>query len=386
MPEVEASSAPADETAMLSIVLPAYLEEENLRLLLPRIQASLAQLPVRSEVIVIDTMAPLDGTRQVALAMGARAFPREGGNSYGDAVRTGIMKSQGDWVIFMDADGSHPPEWIEKLFAERHHDLVIASRYVQQGFTENSRTLVAMSRVLNWTYSLVLGIRVQDVSNSFRLYRGSQLRALKLSCNNFDVVEEVLIKLLRAKQNMDVLEIPFTFKRRMFGDSKRNLLLFTMGYVFTLVKLRFFIDAGDQLLRFCVVGMAGSLTNLCLFALGAKALGLGVNISATVAFIAAATQNFLLNRAWTFRRAATVATGNPIAWTKYLLVNLAGLGINLLVLNAVTLMWGVRYSILGQALGIAAGMASNFLMSKRFVFRAGPDHSRAVAVSRERAQ
>jgi dolichol-phosphate mannosyltransferase len=364
-------SAPRNSTPPeLSVVLPAYLEEDNLRLLLPRVAAVLETIGITAEVIVVDSSVPMDATADVASACGARAVAREGGNSYGDAVRTGIAKARGEWVIFMDADGSHPPEWIAKLCAARDsHDLVIASRYIDHGFTENSWSLVLMSRVLNWTYSAALGIRVKDVSNSFRLYRGAQLRALKLSCSNFDIVEEVLIKLLQAHPGLQIIEIPFTFKKRMFGDSKRNLVLFTLGYVFTLLKLRFFVDIGDQLLRFCLVGAAGTVVNLSVFTLGVRWLGADPNIAATVAFVVAVTENFALNRIWTFRR-ETAAIAREGAWIKYVLVNLLGFGINLLVLNAVLLIWGSERGMLGQALGIMAGMASNFAMSRHFVFRA----------------
>lgn len=224
----------------LSVVMPAYQEEENLRLLLPRIADALRSLDLSYEVIVVDTMAPLDTTREVCEQLQVRYVARRGGNSFGDAVRTGIAEARGEFVIFMDSDGSHSPEWIPKLFAyHASHDVVIASRYVHEGFTENSWLLVSMSRALNWTYSLVLGIDCRDVSNSYRLYRGAQLKALTLTCDNFDIVEEILFKLVRQNRGLRIHEVPFTFKQRMFGKTKRNLLLFIVTYLFTLIKLRF---------------------------------------------------------------------------------------------------------------------------------------------------
>ena len=355
---------------MLSVVLPAYLEEENLRLLLPRIASSLEGIGVSSEVIVVDSMAPLDATAAVAAAAGATAMARAGGNTYGDAVRTGIAASRGEWVIFMDADGSHPPEWIAKLFSSREgKDLVIASRYVESGVTENSLGLVLMSRILNWTYSVVLGIPVKDVSNSFRLYRGDMLRTLRLSCNHFDIVEEILIKLLRVHGDLRILEIPVTFKKRMFGDSKRNLMAFALGYVFTLLKLRFFLDIWGEFLRYCVVGTGGALMNLGVFTLATRWLDMGINQAAVLAFTVAVTQNFALNRLWTFGRSLTAHTHSALAWSKYVAVNLLGLGINLVILNTTLNSWGDDYATASQAIGVIAGMASNFLLSRYFVFR-----------------
>jgi dolichol-phosphate mannosyltransferase len=224
----------------LSVVLPAYQEEENLRLLLPRVKKELKDMKIPHEVIVIDAHKPLDDTMRICQQYEVRCLSREIGNSYGDAVRTGIEEARGEVIIFMDADGSHSPEWISKLYNERRKaDVIIASRYVEFGHTENSKVLIAMSRLLNLSYSVLLGIKCNDVSNSYRLYRSDQLKKLTLNCNNFDIVEEILLKLCRNFKPLVILEIPFTFKQRLFGKSKRNLLLFIFTYIHTLIRLRF---------------------------------------------------------------------------------------------------------------------------------------------------
>ena len=100
----------------LSVIIPSYLEEENLRLILPRLKKILAQLSVKSEILVIDTMQTMDNTRNVCEEYEVNYFNREKGNYYGHAVRTGIKNAKGDFLIFMDADGSHSPEFIPQLF------------------------------------------------------------------------------------------------------------------------------------------------------------------------------------------------------------------------------------------------------------------------------
>lgn len=225
---------------VLSVVLPSYQEEENLRILLPRLLKTLQSLNAKCEIIVVDTPQPMDQTDEVCARYGVRYVSRRGGNRYGDAVRTGIEEAQGKHVLFMDADGSHTPEFIPKLFEYAgQYDVVIASRYIDKGHTENSFILVLMSRILNLTYSLVLNLPCKDVSNSFKIYRTAQLKPLKLLCNNFDIVEEILFKMSRCNPEMTIKEIPFTFKKRMFGETKRNLFIFILTYVFTMLKLRF---------------------------------------------------------------------------------------------------------------------------------------------------
>lgn len=232
----------------ITVVLPSYREEENLRLLLPRIHEAMqeATKPLSGdyEILVVDTVKPLDSTEKACAQFGARFVRRSPSNEYGDAVRTAIAEARGEWIVFMDADGSHGPEWLPKLIAESAGgggtaDIVIASRYVEGGDTENPLALILMSRVLNITYSIVLGLKVKDVSNSFKVYRMALLKPLRLKCHEFDIIEEILFRVTRANRGVRIREIPFTFKARMFGQTKRNLLWFIISYVFTMLKLRF---------------------------------------------------------------------------------------------------------------------------------------------------
>ena len=223
----------------LSVIIPAYKEAENLQILLPRLTKTLRELTDKFEVLIIDTMSPMDNAPAICKEVGATYISRSGGNNYGDAIRTGIKSAQGKFTLFMDADGSHPPEFIRELFQWRNNfDVVVASRYVDGGNTENPKILILMSRVLNLSYSIILNLKCKDVSNSFKLYKTGQLNGLQLYCQNFDIVEEILYK-LNKKRAIKIKEIPFTFRKRIHGESKRNLILFVFTYLYTLMKLRF---------------------------------------------------------------------------------------------------------------------------------------------------
>jgi dolichol-phosphate mannosyltransferase len=115
----------------LSVLLPAFKEADNLRLLLPSLRKVADSLATEPQILVIDSATPLDDTLQVCAENKVMGIPRKGGNNYGDAIRTGISVSTGDYVVVMDADGSHNPEFIRVLWEKRRvADVVIASRYV----------------------------------------------------------------------------------------------------------------------------------------------------------------------------------------------------------------------------------------------------------------
>lgn len=210
-----------------------------MRVLLPRLLKCLEDLDY--EILVVDTKAEMDGTKSYCTGLESeniRYVNRSPDNYYGDAIRTGIANITGDLAVCMDADGSHSPEFIlQMLPAAKENDLVIASRYIEGGYTENNKVQVLMSKIVNLVYSTVLGLKCKDVSNSFRIYRTNQLKTLSLRCNNFDIVEEILFKLTRNYTDLRVIELPYTFKQRLFGETKRSMIEFIYSYLRTLVKL-----------------------------------------------------------------------------------------------------------------------------------------------------
>lgn len=224
----------------ISVVIPSYLEEENLRVILPRIVCTLESLKITWEVNIIDTLNPMDYTEAVCRQHGVNYYNREGSNEYGSAVRTGITKAKGKYLLFMDADGSHSPEMISKLVEFRQeYDVVIASRYVEGGGSDNSKSLILMSIIVNKIFSLVLGLNCKDVSNSFKIYKSEQLKSISLHCHEFDIIEEILVKLKRVLPSMKIKEVPYIFKERMWGHTKRNLFVFMLLYIKTLLMLKF---------------------------------------------------------------------------------------------------------------------------------------------------
>jgi dolichol-phosphate mannosyltransferase len=222
----------------LSIVIPAYKEEENLTYLLPKIINEVNALNIASEILIIDTNKPLDNTKKICEKYGVIYLNRDFDNNYGSALKKGIMQSKGEKTLVMDSDGSHDPKEIKNLYSySKKYDLVIGSRYVKNGNTENNRLLIFLSYLVNIFYRVFLKINVKDISNSFRVYDSNQLKSLNINCKHFDVVEEILIKILIKYPHISLIEVPITFKKRVSGKSKRKLLAFSFSYISTLIKL-----------------------------------------------------------------------------------------------------------------------------------------------------
>lgn len=209
----------------ISVVLPVLNEAENLRRLLPRMRDMLRMQRLDFEVLVIDG-GSRDDTRATAAAQGARVLS-ERFPGYAGALVTGFDEARGDYVLTLDADLSHEPSFVAKMWRARQRaDIVIASRYVRGGVCYTSLGRRVLSRLLNLVLSRMLSLPVRDISSGFRLYRREALKELSLEGRNFEVLEEILVKAYAS--GFSVIEVPFTYFPRGDGTSHARLIKF--GY------------------------------------------------------------------------------------------------------------------------------------------------------------
>jgi putative flippase GtrA len=118
-----------------------------------------------------------------------------------------------------------------------------------------------------------------------------------------------------------------------------------------------------QLLKFGIVGGSGYLINLAVFAL-LDGLGLEHSLAAIGAFCVAVTNNFILNRYWTFGPGEGLARMQA---ARFLLVSLASLGLNLAALELLITGIGMG-DLAAQAIAVALAMPFNFLGNRLWTF------------------
>jgi putative flippase GtrA len=123
-----------------------------------------------------------------------------------------------------------------------------------------------------------------------------------------------------------------------------------------------------KLMQFALVGLVGTILNLTVYFVMAEIFYFGLNISAIGAFSIAVSNNYTLNHKWTFCAESKNNSMNFKQFTYYLFGNLIGLLVNLLVLNVLVSINGIRFHLMWQILGIACGMLFNFTFTKKFVF------------------
>ncbi|RLF77507.1 glycosyltransferase family 2 protein [Thermococci archaeon] len=189
----------------ISVIIPAYNEAKRIGKVLSKIPEFV------DEVIVVDDGSE-DNTFEVAKNHGAEVIRLEENQGKGAAMREGIKKISGDVVVFMDADGQHNPEEIEKLVSpilKGEADFVIGSRLIK---TQGKRPLIRkISNFLSTSLiKIKLGINVKDTQSGFRAIKRELLP--EIESKRYEVETEILIK--AVKKGARVKEVPV---ERIYG-------------------------------------------------------------------------------------------------------------------------------------------------------------------------
>ena len=229
-----------NQKANVTVVLLAYKEEENLRVLVPQILENIKKVGIDYKLMVVDTKEPLDNTKDVCKEFDAKYINQEF-PGFGGAFKTAIKYVDTELFLILDSDGSHNPKYIPdmlNMFLSNDYDVVIGSRYVKGGKTNDKKTSIFMSKILNFVFRLFLGIKAKDISTDYRLYKSKDLKSVDLENINYDVLQEVLIKLkLNNNNKLKIGEVPIQFDKRIYGESKRRLIPFIISYIKSLFKL-----------------------------------------------------------------------------------------------------------------------------------------------------
>ncbi|HEX8054582.1 MAG TPA: glycosyltransferase family 2 protein [Thermoleophilaceae bacterium] len=180
----------------LSIVLPAYNEEQNVRTAVERALGVLEQVAEDYEVIVVDDGSS-DGTSDVVRSLvdehgdRVRLIVHETNIGYGAAIRTGFDCSRYEFVFYTDSDNQFDVAELEYFlpFVEEH-DVVIGFRVYRYD--------TVLRSIMSWVYNRLVGVlfrtRVRDVDCAFKLMRRQVLDHLSLECDNFFIDTELVAR------------------------------------------------------------------------------------------------------------------------------------------------------------------------------------------------
>jgi len=151
----------------------------------------------------------------------------------------GLVGTDSNYVLTMDADLNHDPEEIRSLLdASKQADVVVGCRSKSRGLVKELPWFKRMvSASTNWVLRNTFDIQSSDVTSGFRVYDRKVVESVRdeLVSKNFEVTAELLIR--AKKKGFSIVEVPITFTRRPRGTSKLSFLKSGVGYVVLLFRL-----------------------------------------------------------------------------------------------------------------------------------------------------
>ncbi len=221
----------------LSIVIPAYNEEDGIEQIIERVlsvRAGLARMNIALEFIVVDdgshdrTAQLISEHREVCLI---RHLKNRG---YGAAIKTGFRYASGEYLAFLDADGTYPPECFPELCRvaiDQKADLIVGSR---MGGAKSDMPLTR--RVGNFAYarllSLIGNVAVRDTASGMRIIRKDILARLYPLPDGLDFTPAMSTRAIH--ENLKIVEVPIPYAERI-GRSKLSVVRDGVRFANTIV-------------------------------------------------------------------------------------------------------------------------------------------------------
>ncbi len=208
----------------LSVVIPAYNEERFIGTLLDQIKAvDLSAFGLAKEIIVVDdcsrdrTAAIVETHPDVIL----RRMERNGGK--GRAVRAGIERATGEYLIIQDADLEYDPnDYVPMLRAlvEGRGDVVYGSRYMHRGkHASQTWTAYLGGRSLSLVALAFTGRYLTDTVTALKLFSRADIASLPLETTGFELDHEITSRMIaRGKR---IVEVPIRYMPRSKAEGKK---------------------------------------------------------------------------------------------------------------------------------------------------------------------
>ncbi len=250
---------------LLSVVIPAYNEEEGIAEIIERVLAvrpALEAIGIGLELIVVD-----DGSRDRTVEK-VQAYPEvvllqhSRNQGYGAALKTGFHHARGDLLGFLDADGTYPPEYFPQLCraALAGADLVIGSR-----MSGEKSEMPLVRRIGNYIFAnlvtLVSGRKVSDSASGMRVIRREALTKLYPLPDGLNFTPVMSTRAMH--EAIKVVEVPIPYRERQ-GRSKLSVVRDGVRFLTTIVwtaltynPVRLLGGAGLALVAFAALVVGG---------------------------------------------------------------------------------------------------------------------------------
>lgn len=238
----------------LSVVIPAYNEEDSIKQTVLSLYQKLTDENIPHEILVVNDNSK-DNTLKVLENLKVEIpslvyFTNNGLNGFGYAIRYGLNNYSGDCVAIVMADLSDSPDDLVAYYRTmiaQNVDCVFGSRFIKGGKVyDYPKIKLFINRLANKIIQLSLGIKYNDATNAFKLYKAHTIEGLKpFLAPHFNLTIELSLKAIVRGYTYTV--IPNSWYNRQAGVSKLKIKEMGSRYLFILlyVLIEKFFSRGD---------------------------------------------------------------------------------------------------------------------------------------------
>ncbi len=219
-----------DQVKVLSVIIPAYNEEETIVRLLEKIRATPLLQQIKKELIVVDDCSSDQTGETVASYMKAnpgldiKYFKHITNRGKGASLHTGIRHASGDLLIIQDADLEYDPADYNKLLEPvmaGQADVVYGSRFLEGSqFGIYGLLHTVGNKFLTRLSNLFTGLKLTDMETCYKLLPVKLIKSMDLKEQRFGFEPE-LTALLAKIPNLRIIEVSVSYSRRTYTEGKK---------------------------------------------------------------------------------------------------------------------------------------------------------------------